>query len=257
VKSEVRFACTQCGNCCRNLKLPLTVAESLRWIDDGNDLQVICEAVPWPTQPPPDDEKAAHRRRRSFAAVSGSVPTQVAVILAGNFVGDCPNLGKDMRCGIYQRRPLVCRIYPAEINPFIRLEPTNKACPPEAWAANGPVLQRNGRVEDEVVRADIALARQNGALDVPIKARLCAALKINAAALVDEGFVVYSPDRAALLHEITRAAQTGSDIPESSWIFISNQSATVASIASIGGICSLVGTEDERPYQFLGFRSAS
>jgi Fe-S-cluster containining protein len=224
---------------------------------DGNDVQVICEAWPWPTEPASDDLKAAHRRGRSFATVSGSVPTRVAVILAGHFVGGCPNLGADMRCGIYERRPLVCRIYPAEINPFIRLEPTNKACPPEAWSANGPVLERDGQVVDEVIRADIVLARQNGALDVSIKARLCAALKINAAAAADEGFVVHSPERAALLNEITRAAQAGGDIPASSWIFISNQSATVASIASIGGIGSLVRAEDERPYQFLGFRSAS
>ena len=253
----MRFACTQCGNCCRNLKLPLTVAEAERWITDGNDVQVICEAVPWPTEPPPDDRKAAHRSRRSFAAVSGSVPTRVAVILAAHFAGDCPNLGADLRCGIYQRRPLVCRIYPAEINPFIPFKPANKACPPEAWAANGPLLQRDGRVEDDVVRADISLAQQKGALDVPIKARVCAALKINATALADEGFVVYSPDRAALLHEIARAAQDGGDIPDSSWIFVSNQSATVASIASIGGIGSLVRPEDDRPYQFLGFRPAT
>jgi Fe-S-cluster containining protein len=226
-------------------------------MDDGIDVQVICEAVPWPTEPPPEDQKAAHRRRRSFAALSGRVPTQVAVILAGNFDGDCPNLGADMRCGIYERRPLVCRIYPAEINPFIRLEPANKVCPPEAWAQNGPLLQRDGRVEDEAVRDDIASARQYGALDASIKARLCAALKINTAALADEGFVVHSPDRTALLTEMKRAAHAGGDIPESSWIFVSNLPATIASIASIGGVGSLVHAEDERPYQFLGFRSAS
>jgi Fe-S-cluster containining protein len=255
---QIHFACTRCGNCCRNLKLPLTVAEAIGWIGDGNSVQVICEAVPWPTEPPASDQMAAHRRRRSFAAMSGAMPTRVIVILAAHFTGACPNLGADMQCGIYERRPLVCRIYPAEINPFIRLEPANKACPPEAWAADGPVLQRNGCVEDDVVRANIERSRLNDALDARIKARLCAALHLNAAALAEEGFVVYSPDRAILLDELKRAAEDqGMGVPETSWEFASNQSSTVASIASIGAIGSLVGNEDDRPYEYLGFKAAS
>jgi hypothetical protein len=50
---------------------------------------------------PADDQKAAHRKRRSFAALSGSMPTRVVVILAANLAGACPNLMADMRCGIY------------------------------------------------------------------------------------------------------------------------------------------------------------
>ena len=38
---QIHFACTRCGNCCRNLKLPLTVAEAIGWIGDGNSVQVI------------------------------------------------------------------------------------------------------------------------------------------------------------------------------------------------------------------------
>ena len=47
--------------------------------------------------------------------MSGSLPTRVVVILTGAYEGPCPNLQPDMRCGIYEQRPLVCRIYPAEI----------------------------------------------------------------------------------------------------------------------------------------------
>jgi Fe-S-cluster containining protein len=110
----------------------LTAAEAVEWLTDGHQVQLICDASPWPEEPPADDHNAAHRRRRSFAVMSGSMPARVVVILVANLAGACPNLMADMRCGIYERRPLVCRIYPAEINPFVQLEPQKKACPPEA-----------------------------------------------------------------------------------------------------------------------------
>ncbi|MDB6084618.1 MAG: hypothetical protein JWN43_2499, partial [Gammaproteobacteria bacterium] len=135
---SVHFECTQCGKCCRDLKLPLTAAEAVQWLGSGHQVQIICDALPWVEELPPDHpdgQRAAHRKRRSFGVMSGTVPTRVVVILAANLAGACPNLMADMRCAIYERRPLVCRIYPAEINPFVVLEPEKKACPPEAWDA--------------------------------------------------------------------------------------------------------------------------
>ena len=41
---DVHFDCTQCGNCCRDLKLPLTVLEAMDWLTDGHSVQIICEA---------------------------------------------------------------------------------------------------------------------------------------------------------------------------------------------------------------------
>jgi Fe-S-cluster containining protein len=156
---DTHFSCTLCANCCSHLKIPLTAAESVDWLRRGHPVQVICEATPWPVEFPAGDQKSAHRRRRSFAAVSGSMPIRVVVILAARIDGACPNLLPDLRCGIYERRPLVCKIYPAEINPFVQLEPRNKACPPEAWAAHHPLLQRKGAVIDEKVRRDIQSSR--------------------------------------------------------------------------------------------------
>src|ERR1700693_384857 len=112
---ELHFGCTKCGKCCHDLKLPLTVSEAIIWLAEGSEVQIICEAVPWPAEPAADDQKAAHRRRRSFAASSGAPPTRVFRMLAAHFSGACPNLLADMRCAIYERRPLVCRNYPAEI----------------------------------------------------------------------------------------------------------------------------------------------
>src|SRR5450631_1131003 len=68
---DLHFKCTQCGKCCRDIKLPLTVSEAMDWLRCGHPVQVICEALPWLEEPPADDLKAAHRRRRSFATMAG------------------------------------------------------------------------------------------------------------------------------------------------------------------------------------------
>jgi Fe-S-cluster containining protein len=255
---DLHFKCTQCGKCCQNLKLPLTVSEAMDWLTSGHAVQIICEAMPWLEEPPADDRKAAHRRRRSFATMSGSMPTRAMVILAANLAGRCPNLQADMRCGIYERRPLVCRIYPAEINPILQLDPANKACPPEAWTVDQPLIQRDGRVTDDRVREEIHQSRDTDARDVEVKRRLCAALKLNAASLVDEGFVVYSPDGAALLTELARAVgDPDSGTIETQWRFISNRAETIASLEMHGAIGSHVHERDNGPFEYLGFRSSS
>jgi Fe-S-cluster containining protein len=255
---DLHYNCTQCGKCCRDIKLPLTVLEAMDWLRSGHPVQIICEALPWPEEPPADDRKAAHRRRRSFATMSGSMPTRVVSILAANLTGPCPNLQADMRCGIYERRPLVCRIYPAEINPFVQLDPAKKACPPEAWTVDHPLIQRDGRVVDDRVRQDIQQSRDTDAREVGIKRRLCAALELNAAALADEGFVVYSPDGAALLTELARAVDhPDGETIETQWRFISNRAETIDSLALRGAIGSHVRERDNGSFEYFAMRPAS
>jgi len=130
---DINFACTTCGQCCHDLRLPLTIAEANYWLKRGGQFELLCEAIPWPVEPRPGDAQAAYKRARSSAAMSGTLPVRVSIILTAAFAGACPNLRADMLCGRYDERPLVCRIYPAEINPFVPLVPKNKACPPEAW----------------------------------------------------------------------------------------------------------------------------
>lgn len=251
---DIHFDCTRCGNCCRDLKLPLTVLEAVDWLKDGHAVQLICDATPWPGEPPADDLKAAHRRRRSFAVASGSMPSRVVVILAANFAGPCPNLMTDMRCGIYERRPLVCRVYPAEINPFIQLDPTRKACPTEAWGREHPLLLRDGRVVDARVRENIRRSRETDRREVEIKRRLCLALNLSAAALADEGFVVHSPDRAVLLTELTRVMeQTDAVSADAQWCFVSNRAESVAALAALGAVASLAGARGVSTFEYLGF----
>lgn len=251
------FECTQCGKCCRDLKLPLTVHEAVAWLGDGHDVQLLCDANPEAVQPDVDDLKAAHRRRRSFPTMSGSVPTRVVAILAANLAGACPNLQADYRCGIYERRPLVCRIYPAEINPFVSLDPAGKLCPLEAWAADRPLLQREGIVVDPVVRQDIQQSRDTDARNTDIKRRLCSALQIDCAALAGEGFAVYSPDRPVLLAALVRAIDGENPQPDASWRFVSNQSGSIDALTQRGALGAVVGAGVNASFEYLGFLAPS
>jgi Fe-S-cluster containining protein len=255
---SLHFECTQCGNCCRNLKLPLTVSEAQAWLKDGHDVQVLCDATPWLNEPDAADQRAAHRRRRSFATLSGSLPTRVVAVLAANLAGACPNLRADQSCGIYERRPLVCRIYPAEINPFVKLDPAKKGCPPEAWHTEHPLLQRDGRLVDDVVRRNIEKSRETDARDTVVTRRLCAALHLDCAALADEGFVVYSPQRGLLAAALSQAIADGGAVPAAeSWRIVSNRTDTRNSLAARGAVS--VGTRALRypAYEYIGFLAAA
>lgn len=241
--TSTRFACTQCGKCCHNLKLPLSVGESLAWLERGGAVQVLTEAIPWPTEPAPDNGPAWHKRRRSFTATSGIQPIRVIVTLVAAFDGPCPHLGDDMRCGAYEQRPRVCRIYPAEINPYVRLAPAEKACPPEAWAQDRPVLERAGRLLDAETVELIRQSRDADARDQGVKERLVALLGYATAALANEGFVVYSPQPATVLEALQRAASGASPsslaLPASTnrawsdWTFVSGVPSTIETLISI------------------------
>jgi Fe-S-cluster containining protein len=257
---DIHFNCTQCGKCCRDSKIPLTVAEAISWLDRGHPVQLICEASPWPRGLADEDPRAAHFKRRSFAVTSGVLPTRVTVMLVADTAGACPNLLADMRCGIYENRPLVCRIYPAEINPLLGLNPGKKACPPEAWATDQPVLQRNGTVMSGVTRRDIQLSRDTDSIDVAVKNRLCLALNITDTALVHEAVLVYSPSSAVLSSALAFAmaaegamATEGGRNAQTQWRFVSNVPETIETLAAGGGI-ALRLRADAASYQHVNFK---
>ncbi|TKC78080.1 YkgJ family cysteine cluster protein [Trinickia terrae] len=255
---DLDFACTMCGKCCHDLRLPLTVTEAVVWLERGNDVQILCDAAPWLEEPPADNIQAAHRRRRSFAALSGSLPARVVVILAGAFAGPCPNLQPDMRCGIYEQRPLVCRIYPAEINPFIELTPAHKACPPEAWTPGLPPLRRGGKLADAGMLSLIQQSRDTDAREVPVKQRVCALLGIDRAAVWNEGFAAYSPDRAGLLAALRQAgSEPAAPAQPPAWGFVSNRRKTVDTLMSVGALGSLAPATGTAGFEYLGFFEAS
>ena len=255
---DINFECTMCGKCCHDLKLPLSVDEAVIWLERGGNVQFLCEAVPWPDEPPADNLQAQHKRRRSFAASSGELPVRVVVVLAASFEGACPHLQANLSCGVYEQRPTVCRIYPAEINPFIELKPEQKECPPEAWGSDKPLLMSAHRVVDPETFALIAKSRAADVSDAPAKARACADLAIDAAALANEGLVVYSPPVDLAIAALKRARENrDADDEVVHWKVVSNRRETVDTLTSIGAMGVHYVKADAPAFDYLGFFPAS
>jgi len=251
----VHFSCTQCGRCCHGLRLPLSVEEAITWLRDGGAVQLFSEAIPWPEELPEDNLPAQHKRRRSFAARSGSLPVRVIVVLMASFDGACPNLLPDMRCGIYDRRPRVCRIYPAELNPFVELEPAGKLCPPEAWQSGEVLRDEAGRWTDPDTVAAIAATREADRIDAATKARVCERLGHAVAGLSNEGIVILSPPRERLLAALEEAVDPGASEEESiqSWQVLSNRMATLDMLRSAGTDSAVAPDADAGGLRYMGF----
>ena len=251
------FSCTLCGNCCRDLRLPLSIDEAIRWLTHSGRVELFCEAIPWPEEPPADDRQAHYRRERSFVATSGALPVRVVVTLVASFNGPCPNLQADQRCGAYETRPNVCRIYPAEVNPFVELDPASKSCPPDAWTADQPVFIDGGRLVDAETAALIDVARSNAVRDVAAKQHLCALLGCHTASLANEGFAIHSPDRDRLLAALN-AVRDAASTPQphtvaAPWSFVSNRRATLDTLTSIGAPCVPAGDTAAFAGSYLNF----
>lgn len=217
------FACTACGRCCHDLRLPLGMDEVAAWIARGGTVELWCDAVA--DVGVPDGAEALYRHQRSFAAVSGDLPIRVGVQAVAAFDGACPHLAPDMRCGAYEARPRTCRIYPAEVVPGRRVDPAAKSCPPEAWSDTpSPDNADTVTAVAGFVAAHVA--------DQPVRARLAARLGIDRAALRNEGYAVVRPDQT-LLAEAVAAARAGGDAA-THWRLVSPREATRALMAEAG-----------------------
>jgi Fe-S-cluster containining protein len=224
------------------------------WLHRGHQVQLICEASPWPVGVADDDPRAAHFGRRSFAAMSGTMHARVVATLAANLNGPCPNLLPDMRCGIYETRPLVCRIYPAEINPAMVLRPENKACPPEAWTNDRALLQRDGILIDAVTVRDVRSSREADAREARLKSGVCAVLNVTDTALVHEAVLVYSPSAEALLSALASAMSTDEHTAQTQWRFISDRREVVDDLVKRGGVARHVADDVSVAYQYLDWQ---
>jgi len=252
--SDLNFSCTQCGKCCHNLRLPLTRPEAIAWLQKGGSVDVLCEAIPWVTEPATSDAPATHKRQRSFPAWSGELPIRVIVVLAATFEGACPHLRPDMRCGNYDSRPHVCRIYPAEVNPFLAVSPDRKQCPPEAWMSPTPFLRAN-RVVDAHIQLHMSLLRHGDQLDLAIKAWICKALDIQMASLSNEGFMAHSPPPESLLALLQQTPPDAADkAPQTHWLMVTNQTATLDALGLVGAKPLSAKAFTEGPSRYLGFR---
>ncbi|WGS53145.1 YkgJ family cysteine cluster protein [Paraburkholderia sp. D15] len=251
---DINFECTACGKCCHDLRLPLTLDEADAWLARGGRMELLCEAIPWPVEPEPGNEQAAYKKARSAAAMSGTLPVRVSVLLVGAFAGPCPNLGADMRCRIYAERPMVCRIYPAEINPFVALAPENKQCPPEAWQ-HGALL-RHGVLVDETTRELVGESRRASEREAVARVRLCEVLGVDEAALANEGFVVYAPD-SDVLRSAIQVVREGAVVEvgdlATTWRFVSNRAVTVQTLLSVGAYGRVFDPMAHGHLRYLGF----
>ncbi|RMQ43287.1 putative Fe-S oxidoreductase [Pseudomonas cichorii] len=197
--SVIRYNCVGCGVCCKGRLVPLTLVEAEQWLARGHDVAVVLEAfneLTWPL----DSRQYAHSAGRSVAVNSAEGSMRVIAVLVGNALEQCPNLRADNLCGIYEERPLVCRIYPMEINPFIEVSQDNKICPPESWGS-GEILCTDGVANPEL-QALVNQSPQADVRDAAAKIALCAQLGIKVASWKENAFAVYFPQRLQLIEAI-------------------------------------------------------
>ncbi len=212
--NAIRFACVGCGICCKGRLIPLTVQEAEQWLERGHDVAVILEAFDestWPASSP----EYAHSAGRSLEVHSGDSKIRVIAIFAGKAIEQCPNLREDNLCGIYEDRPLVCRIYPMEINPFIALKKGEKVCPPQVWDL-GEILCSDGRA-DPALEALITQSRQADKDEAGVKVAICAQLGLNVASWKGDALSVYFPERQEMLSALLNINNTPINQPTCEW----------------------------------------
>jgi len=212
--NTVRFSCVGCGVCCKGRLIPLTLAEAQQWLSRGHDVSVILEAFDEATWPRSSGE-FAHAKGRSVSVRCGDALIQVIAVFAGKALEQCPNLRADNLCGIYEERPLVCRIYPMEINPFIPLRQDHKVCPPQVWES-AEILCTDGRAEP-ALEALIHQSRQADRDDAHNKIAVCAHLGLNVTSWKDNALAVYFPPPAQLLEAIHHVNASREDLPDGEW----------------------------------------
>jgi hypothetical protein len=181
----------------------------------------------------------------------------VTVTLAAQFEGACPNLAADLRCTIYGDRPLACRIYPAEFNPFVPFDRARKGCPPEAWSeaptAAHPLLLREGQPAEPGLQSDVVAMRTRAIADVETKAALCSLLGINAAALANEGLLVFRPTPEDLRDALARANSHPSPSAVADWTVVTNRRSTAETLKSSAAAAAMTRAGASGAVHYLAF----
>lgn len=242
---EITFDCTQCGRCCHDLRLTLSVAEARVWAGRGHRVDLLVEGWPWPetdsADGDPDDPVMQWRRATSFPVSVGDVPFRVNVRLVARHEGACPHLLPDMRCGNYEERPRICRIYPLESRPFEAMVPARRLCPPEAWGPGLPVLERDGLAADFEAGQIIAAHRAAMVADVAVKERLVRVIGWVETAMAGEGLAICEIAPEVLL-EALDVAELGAPTGDVSWGILTNRESTRAMLAELDCPVRLVAT---------------
>jgi len=221
------------------------------WAADGGQVIVLVEAFLGNGLGLPMAQRE-HAERRSVRVRSGSTDAHVAITFAAYNVGPCRNLDEDKLCRIYERRPLVCRIYPAEINPHIPLNPAAKDCPPESWE-QGPLLIAGGELVDQELIELIQRSRQADRDDIQSKDAICALLGIRTTALKGDGFTAYLPNMSAFAAMIDQVSEQPLTTASSEWLFHLSGEDVTGQVVAAG---AQVVTEPAQTYAFISLRAA-
>ncbi|KZN16364.1 MULTISPECIES: YkgJ family cysteine cluster protein [Pseudomonas] len=245
------FSCVGCGKCCNDHHVPLTLAEARMWAADGGQVIVLVEAFLANGLGLPAQQRE-HAERRSVAVRSGACEAHVAITFAAYNVGPCRNLDEDNLCRIYERRPLVCRIYPMEINPHIPLNPSIKECPPESWVT-GPDLIIGGELVDQELTGLIQRSRQADRDEIQTKEAICALLGIRTTALKGDGFTAYLPDMNAFATVIDQVSTQSQMKSSSDWLFHVSGEDIAGQVQAAG---AQVATDTPVSYAFISLRAA-
>lgn len=245
------FSCVGCGKCCNDHHVPLTLAEARMWAADGGQVVVLVEGFLGNGLGLPVQQRE-HAERRSAVVRSGTSEAYVAITFAAYNVGPCRNLDEDNLCRIYERRPLVCRIYPMEINPHIALNTAVKECPPESWE-QGPDLIIGGKLVDQELAGLIQRSRQADRDDIQTKDAICGLLGIRTTALKGDGFTAYLPDMKAFATVIDQVAAQPLAGSGSDWQFHVSGEDIAVQVQAAG---AMVATEAPVNYAFISLRVA-
>jgi Fe-S-cluster containining protein len=198
-KNAIQYTCVTCGICCKGRLIPLTVKEAEQWLARGNDVAILLEAFSLSSGGAQSPEYQ-HNASRAAKVTAGDNNLNVIAIFAGNALNQYPSLREDNLCGIYEERPLVCRIYPMEINPFIELKAENKICPPESWGS-GEIICSDGEANPPL-KLLIDQSKQADVKDAAVKVEICEFLGMTVASWKGYGLAVYFPKRDVLLAAI-------------------------------------------------------
>lgn len=196
-----QFECTGCGACCRGRFIPLTMKEAVAWIARGQNVAIMLEA--FDQHAGMESGPLQHARYRASEATCGESSVYIIAILAAQAIPACPNLGANDLCQIYDDRPLVCRIYPQEINPYIPLIREAKDCPDEAWE-QGQIIET-----DSDTRRLIEASRDADREDADNKLRLSAELGLSVCGWKGDGLAIYIPSPEAITAALERMDTSG------------------------------------------------
>ena len=101
---HLRFRCTSCGNCCRDLRVPLTDADLRRLVDATG--RPASQIVAWL----PTGEVDLTGEPGSLVLLDHDGGH--ALMALAQQGGACIFLDEDQQCGAYAARPGNCRLYP-------------------------------------------------------------------------------------------------------------------------------------------------